>query len=104
MRAVDTNVLVRLVTRDDPRQVRAAEAFVARPARAVGRRVAAQPREERIPVGAVGGIARAAHPHDHLSREVRIDVRDEVVTAVAHMLIEPKYLARVLSALSAAIH
>jgi predicted nucleic-acid-binding protein len=30
MRAVDTSVLVRLVTRDDPRQVRAAEAFVAR--------------------------------------------------------------------------
>src|SRR5207247_9574351 len=29
MRAVDTNVLVRLVTRDDPKQVRAAEAFVA---------------------------------------------------------------------------
>jgi predicted nucleic-acid-binding protein len=28
MRAVDTNVLVRLVTRDDPAQVRAAEAFV----------------------------------------------------------------------------
>lgn len=28
MRAVDTNVLVRLVTRDDPKQVRAAEAFV----------------------------------------------------------------------------
>lgn len=30
MRAVDTNVLVRLVTRDDARQVRAAEAFVAK--------------------------------------------------------------------------
>ncbi len=30
MRAVDTNVLVRLVTRDDARQVGAAEAFVAR--------------------------------------------------------------------------
>lgn len=30
MRAVDTNVLVRLVTRDDPRQVAAAEAFVSR--------------------------------------------------------------------------
>lgn len=30
MRAVDANVLVRLVTRDDPRQVAAAEAFVAR--------------------------------------------------------------------------
>ena len=29
MRAVDTNVLVRLVTRDDTRQVAAAEAFVA---------------------------------------------------------------------------
>ncbi len=29
MRAVDTNVLVRLVTRDDPAQVRAAETFVA---------------------------------------------------------------------------
>ena len=29
MRAVDTNVLVRLVTRDDPRQTAAAEAFVA---------------------------------------------------------------------------
>ena len=30
MRAVDTNVLVRLVTRDDAKQVVAAEAFVAR--------------------------------------------------------------------------
>jgi predicted nucleic-acid-binding protein len=28
MRAVDTNVLVRLVTRDDPRQAAAAEAFI----------------------------------------------------------------------------
>lgn len=30
MRAVDTKVLVRLLTRDDPRQVAVAEAFVAR--------------------------------------------------------------------------
>jgi len=30
MRAVDTNVLVRLITRDDPRQLTVAEAFVAR--------------------------------------------------------------------------
>ncbi len=30
MRAVDTNVLVRLVTRDDARQVAAAEAFISR--------------------------------------------------------------------------
>lgn len=29
MRAVDTNVLVRLMTRDDPKQVTAAESFVA---------------------------------------------------------------------------
>lgn len=29
MRAVDTNVLVRLITRDDPKQVSGAEAFVA---------------------------------------------------------------------------
>jgi predicted nucleic-acid-binding protein len=30
MRAVDTNILVRLVARDDPKQVSAAESFVAR--------------------------------------------------------------------------
>jgi predicted nucleic-acid-binding protein len=30
MRAVDTNILVRLITRDDPKQVTAAESFVAR--------------------------------------------------------------------------
>ena len=30
MRAVDTNLLVRLIARDDPKQVLAAEAFVAR--------------------------------------------------------------------------
>lgn len=30
MRAVDTNLLVRLIARDDPKQVAAAEAFIAR--------------------------------------------------------------------------
>ena len=30
MRAIDTNVLVRLITRDDPRQTAAAESFVAK--------------------------------------------------------------------------
>ena len=30
MRAVDTNVLIRLITRDDPRQTEAAERFVAK--------------------------------------------------------------------------
>lgn len=38
------------------------------------------------------------------SIRLRIDARDEVFTAVSHMLVEPKYLARVLSALSAAHH
>jgi hypothetical protein len=35
---------------------------------------------------------------------MRIEVRDEVVTAHSHLLVEPKYLARLLSALSAASH
>src|SRR5688500_1061612 len=30
MRAVDTNILVRLITRDDPRQLAAAETYIAR--------------------------------------------------------------------------
>src|ERR1700736_5700621 len=30
MRAVDTNVLVRLITRDDPRQAASADAFIAK--------------------------------------------------------------------------
>jgi len=30
MRAIDTNVLVRLITRDDPRQVGSADAFIAK--------------------------------------------------------------------------
>jgi hypothetical protein len=38
------------------------------------------------------------------SSRLRIDVRDEVLTAVAHLLIEPKYLAQLLMALSAASH
>lgn len=38
------------------------------------------------------------------SSRLRIDARDEVLTAVSHLLVEPKYLARLLGALSAAIH
>jgi hypothetical protein len=51
-------------------------------------------------------LVRTHAPSDTIvfSTRLRIDVRDEVVTAVSHLLIEPKYLARVLSALSAAIH
>jgi len=45
-------------------------------------------------------------PSDTLvfSTRLLIDVRDEVVSAVSHLLIEPKYLVQLLSALSAAVH
>lgn len=39
-----------------------------------------------------------------LSTRMRVDVRDEVLTAASHLLVEPKYLAQLLSALSAAVH
>ena len=39
-----------------------------------------------------------------LSARLRLDVRDEIFTAVSHLLVEPKYLGRLLSALSAATH
>jgi len=38
------------------------------------------------------------------SAKIRIEVRDEVLDAITHLLIEPKYLAQLMSALSAAIH
>lgn len=45
-------------------------------------------------------------PSDTLvfSLRLRINARDEVVSAVSHLLIEPKYLSRLFSALSAAVH
>lgn len=38
------------------------------------------------------------------STRLRIEVRDEVLTAHSHLLVEPKYLTRLMSALSAATH
>jgi hypothetical protein len=38
------------------------------------------------------------------SARLRIDVRDDMLTAHSHLLVEPKYLALLLSALSAAVH
>ena len=38
------------------------------------------------------------------STRLRIEVRDEILTAHSHLLVEPKYLAQLLSALSAAVH
>ena len=51
-------------------------------------------------------LVKTHAPSDTLvfSTQMRIEVRDEVLTAVSHLLIEPKYLAQLLSALSAAIH
>ncbi|MBJ18647.1 MAG: hypothetical protein GY910_18025 [bacterium] len=51
-------------------------------------------------------LVKTHAPSDTLvfSMRMRIDIRDEVVSAVSHMLVEPKYLARLLSVLSAASH
>ena len=45
-------------------------------------------------------------PSDTLvfSSRLHINVRDEAVSAMSHLLIEPKYLGQLLSALSAAVH
>lgn len=45
-------------------------------------------------------------PSDTLvfSTRMQIEVRDEFVSAMSHLLIEPKYLGQLLSALSAAVH
>lgn len=51
-------------------------------------------------------LVKTHAPSDTLvfSTRMRIDARDEVLTSVSHLLVEPKYLAQLLSALSAAIH
>ncbi len=51
-------------------------------------------------------LVKTHAPTDTLvfSTRMRIDVRDEVFSAVSHLLVEPKYIARLLSALSAAVH
>jgi hypothetical protein len=51
-------------------------------------------------------LVKTHAPSDTLvfSTRLRIQVRDELVTAHSHLLVEPKYLVRLLSALSAASH
>ena len=51
-------------------------------------------------------LVKTHAPSDTLvfSTRMGIEVRDDVFHAVSHMLIEPKYLAQLLSALSAAAH
>lgn len=51
-------------------------------------------------------LVRTHAPSDTLvfSARLRIEARDETISAVSHTLIEPKYMAGLLSALSAASH
>jgi hypothetical protein len=51
-------------------------------------------------------LVKTHAPSDTLvfSTRLQIDVRDEAVSAISHLLIEPKYLAQLLFALSAAVH
>jgi len=51
-------------------------------------------------------LVKTHAPSDTLvfSTRLRIEVRDELITAHSHLLVEPKYLSRLLSALSAASH
>jgi len=51
-------------------------------------------------------LVRTHAPSDTLvfSSRLQIEARDEVFAAVSHLLIEPKYMAGLLSALSAASH
>jgi len=51
-------------------------------------------------------LAGTHAPSDTLvvSAHLRIEVRDESLSSVVHLLVEPKHFARLLSALSAAVH
>ena len=51
-------------------------------------------------------LVKTHAPSDTLvfSTRLRIEVRGELITAHSHLLVEPKYLSRLLSALSAASH
>ncbi len=51
-------------------------------------------------------LVKTHAPSDTLvfSLRLEIDVRDERVSAISHLMIEPKYLTQLLSALSAAAH
>jgi len=51
-------------------------------------------------------LVKTHAPSDTLvfSTRLRIEVSDEILSAHSHFLVEPKYLARLLSALSAASH
>ncbi len=89
MRAIDTNVLIRLVTLDDPRQAARAEAFIARGAW-VSHLVLVEATSVLSSVYAIApkGIATAVDMllnHQHLS----IQDPDVVAAALAHFVKKP---------------
>ena len=63
--------------------------------------------EGRLVEAAEACLLAATHaPSDTLvvSARLRINARDEAISAVVHLLVEPKHFSRLLSALAAAIH
>lgn len=89
MRAVDTNVLVRLITRDDPKQVTAAESFVARGAW-VSQLVLAETVWVLESVYALDAAARATAVDMLLNhRSLTLQDADVVTAALAHFRRKP---------------
>ena len=89
MRAVDTNVLVRLITRDDPRQVAAAEAFVA-PGAWVPHVVLVEAVWVLVSVYDLGAAAVATAIEMLLNhRELTVQDGDSVVAALEHYRARP---------------
>ena len=88
MRAVDTNVLVRLLTRDDARQVAAAETFVAGGAWVPQLAVA----EATWVLASVDDFGRQTMPVDMLLNHEHLTVQDAetVAAAVAQFRTHPK--------------
>jgi predicted nucleic-acid-binding protein len=90
MRAVDTNVLVRLITRDDAKQVAAAEAFVAKGAWVSHLAIAEATRVlasvyDRDP-GAVATAVDMLLSHEHLT----VQDAEAVAAAVAQFRNQPR--------------
>jgi predicted nucleic-acid-binding protein len=90
MRAVDTNVLIRLVTRDDPKQLAAAEQFVASgawvPHLAVAEATWVLDSVYGRDADAVAAAVEMLLSHEHLT----VQDEDVVAAAVGHFRRHPK--------------
>lgn len=90
MRAVDTNVLVRLATRDDAKQVAAAEAFIATGAR-VSHLVLAEAMWVLVSVYELGPSSIATAVEMFLNhRDLSLQDPDVVSAALTHFRKRPK--------------